>query len=73
MIRKTSITALFLFFSGTQLFAQHLIIGTYNLRNDNKATLGTYGTRAPIVANLLRFHQFDIFGIQEGFKNQLGY
>ncbi|QNK61321.1 endonuclease/exonuclease/phosphatase family protein [Pedobacter sp. PAMC26386] len=72
MIRKTSITLLFLLFSGTQIFAQSLIIGTYNLRNDNKGDIGNlWIQRAPIVANLLRFHQFDIFGIQEGFKNQL--
>ena len=72
MIRKTSITALFLLFLSTQLFAQRLIIGTYNLRNDNKDDIGNlWVQRAPIVANLLRFHQYDIFGIQEGFKNQL--
>jgi len=72
MIKKTSITATFLLFFCLQISAQKLIIGTYNLRNDNKGDIGNlWIQRAPIVANLLRFHQFDIFGIQEGFKNQL--
>lgn len=72
MIKNTSITAAFLLVFCTQIFAQKLTIGTYNLRNDNKGDIGNlWAQRAPIVANLLRFHQFDIFGIQEGFKNQL--
>jgi len=72
MIKKTVIQAAFLLLCSTQIFAQKLIIGTYNLRNDNKGDIGNlWVQRAPIVANLIRFHQFDIFGIQEGFKNQL--
>ena len=72
MIKKLSITSVFIFIAFTQLFAQKLIVGTYNLRNDNKGDIGNlWVQRAPVVANLLRFHQFDIFGIQEGFKNQL--
>lgn len=72
MIKKTSITAAFLLFFCAQIFAQKLTIGTYNLRNDNSGDVGNlWAQRSPIVANLLRFHQFDIFGIQEGFKNQV--
>ena len=72
MIKKIIITTAFLLFICAQIFAQQLTIGTYNLRNDNKGDIGNlWAQRAPIVANLLRFHQFDIFGIQEGFKNQL--
>ena len=72
MIKKIIITTAFLLFICAQIFTQQLTIGTYNLRNDNKGDIGNlWAQRAPIVANLLRFHQFDIFGIQEGFKNQL--
>lgn len=49
-------------------------IATYNLRQlnagDDKAGNG-WSTRAPHVADLIRFHDFDIFGTQEGFKSQL--
>jgi endonuclease/exonuclease/phosphatase family metal-dependent hydrolase len=72
MLKKTSITVAALMFICAAAFAQKLVIGTYNLRNDNKGDIGNlWVRRAPVVANLLRFHQFEIFGIQEGFKNQL--
>ena len=52
--------------------AQSLIIGTYNLRYDNPGDSGNlWVNRAPVVAALIRFHDFDIFGTQEGLKNQL--
>jgi endonuclease/exonuclease/phosphatase family metal-dependent hydrolase len=52
--------------------AQEFTIGTYNLRYDNKKDTGNlWVDRAPVVAELIRFHDFDIFGTQEGYKNQL--
>ncbi|MGZ8559409.1 MAG: endonuclease/exonuclease/phosphatase family protein [Chitinophagaceae bacterium] len=52
--------------------AQQLTIGTYNLRYDNpKDTGNLWVNRAPVIIALIRFHDFDIFGTQEGFKNQL--
>jgi len=49
-------------------------VATYNIRlkndNDRKAGNG-WERRAPIVAKLIQFHDFDIFGTQEGFKSQL--
>lgn len=52
--------------------AQQLTIGTYNLRYDNPRDTGNlWVDRAPVVAALIRFHYFDIFGTQEGLKNQL--
>ncbi|WP_442591248.1 endonuclease/exonuclease/phosphatase family protein [Pedobacter sp. AW31-3R] len=72
MIKKNSISILLLLCVQLSLFAQKMTIGTYNLRNDNKGDIGNlWVQRAPVVSNLIRFHQFDIFGIQEGFKNQL--
>ncbi len=52
--------------------AQKMIIGTYNIRYDNKNDTGNlWVNRAPVVASLIQFHDFDIFGTQEGLKNQL--
>lgn len=47
---------------------------TYNLRQANHvdSVAGNgWGQRLPHVADLIRFHGFDIFGTQEGFKYQL--
>jgi endonuclease/exonuclease/phosphatase family metal-dependent hydrolase len=52
--------------------AQQFTVGTYNLRYDNPADTGNlWINRAPVIAALLRFHDFDILGTQEGYKNQL--
>ena len=52
--------------------AQQLKVATFNLRYDNKGDSGNlWVDRAPIVSALIRFHDFDIFGTQEGLKNQL--
>jgi endonuclease/exonuclease/phosphatase family metal-dependent hydrolase len=52
--------------------AQQLTIGSYNVRYDNAQDVGNlWVDRAPVVADLIRFHDFDIFGTQEGLKNQL--
>lgn len=51
---------------------QELIVGSFNLRYDNPRDSGNlWVNRAPVVAGLIRFHDFDIFGTQEGLKNQL--
>ncbi|MFC4210922.1 endonuclease/exonuclease/phosphatase family protein [Pedobacter lithocola] len=56
----------------TAIKAQNLTIGTFNIRFDNPRDSGNlWVNRAPIVANLIRFHQFDVLGVQEGLKNQL--
>jgi len=49
-------------------------IATYNIRqmNDGDVKAGNgWSVRAPHVAQLVQFHDFDIFGTQEGFKSQL--
>src|SRR5687768_2394111 len=69
------IKSLFLFFFlliNLQTFAQGLTIGSYNVRYANANDTGNlWADRAPVVANLIRFHDFDIFGTQEALKNQL--
>ncbi len=52
--------------------AQQLTVATYNLRYANNNDSGNlWKDRAPVVAELIRFHDFDIFGTQEALKNQL--
>ncbi|MCM1110340.1 MAG: endonuclease/exonuclease/phosphatase family protein [Clostridium sp.] len=49
-------------------------VATYNIRqlNDGDNNRGDgWSRRCPVVGNLIRFHQFDIFGTQEGFRTQL--
>ncbi len=52
--------------------AQTLNVGTFNVRLETSRDTGNLWTdRKVYVASLIRFHGFDIFGTQEGFKNQL--
>ena len=56
------------------LTAQKLSIATYNLRYENKSDSlngNGWGERLPHITNLIRFHDFDIFGSQEVFYSQL--
>lgn len=49
-----------------------LIVGTYNLRMDTPDDKeNAWPHRKELVNKLIRFHEFDIFGTQEGFKHQL--
>jgi len=53
-------------------YAQQLITATFNIRLQTSADSGNlWSQRLPHVASLIRFHEFDIFGTQEGFRNQL--
>ncbi len=54
--------------------AQKINVATYNVRNDNRgdSVAGNgWAQRCPVVADLIRFHDFDIFGTQEAKFNQL--
>lgn len=54
------------------LKAQKITIGSFNVRFDNPGDTGNlWKDRAPVVANLIRFHDFDVLGVQEALKNQL--
>lgn len=56
----------------TLTYAQQLTVGSYNVRYDNPGDTGNlWVDRAPVVAALIRFHDFDVFGTQEALKNQL--
>ena len=63
-------TLLCVFFVGA--YAQSITIATFNLRFDNpRDTANLWVTRAPVVSDLIRFHDFDVFGTQEGMVHQL--
>lgn len=49
-------------------------VASYNIRQYNKQDSingNGWQVRCPILAQLIRFHEFDVFGSQEGFKHQL--
>jgi endonuclease/exonuclease/phosphatase family metal-dependent hydrolase len=69
---KTIWMAVVFFLFTAAVYAQKITIGTFNIRFDNPRDSGNlWVDRAPVVSNLIRFHDFDILGIQEGLKNQL--
>lgn len=52
--------------------AQTFTVASYNLRFDNKNDIGNlWQDRLPFVANLIRYHDFDVFGTQEALPHQL--
>ena len=71
---KKPIIFLVAFLLASSLFSQELRVATYNLRYDNpQDSLNNWQYRKSTVAKLIRFHDFDIFGTQEGLKHQLDY
>ncbi|KKX48007.1 endonuclease/exonuclease/phosphatase family protein [Sphingobacterium sp. IITKGP-BTPF85] len=52
--------------------AQKMRVATYNLRYDTpNDSLDRWQNRVTPIAQLIQFHEFDIFGTQEALKNQL--
>jgi endonuclease/exonuclease/phosphatase family metal-dependent hydrolase len=54
--------------------ANAINLGTYNIRYDNSGDPkdgNAWPQRAPIIAQMLRFHEFDIVGTQEGLAHQI--
>lgn len=53
-------------------YAQSFNVATYNLRYDNPGdSLDLWKNRLPVIANMIKFYDFEIFGTQEGLKHQL--
>ncbi|MCP9612668.1 endonuclease/exonuclease/phosphatase family protein [Coprobacter tertius] len=72
-MKKLSLTLCILFCCGI-LFAQEMTVATYNLRNANRGDSiagNGWGQRYPVIARLIQFQGFDIFGTQEGKYHQL--
>lgn len=60
--------------SGMSAGAQTLTVASYNLRNANSKDVAQgdgWAQRCPVIADLVRFHDFDIFGAQEVLHGQL--
>lgn len=50
----------------------YINVATFNLRMDTKSDgANQWSNRKELVKSLIRFHEFDIFGTQEGFKHML--
>lgn len=76
-MNKGALLLLFAFLSyWISSFAQdaEFNIATYNIRQinqDDERRGDGWSVRCPIITEIIRFHEFDIFGTQEGFKTQL--
>lgn len=74
MMKKTTLFLCAMFFSLLSVYAQKINVATFNIRYDNRddAKNGNgWKQRSPVVRDLIRFHEFEIFGLQEVLKNQL--
>jgi endonuclease/exonuclease/phosphatase family metal-dependent hydrolase len=75
-MKKLILLILFAVVSSTVAFGQQFTVATYNLRNDNTTNDDSvrgngWKQRLPVIAKLIQFHDFDIFGTQEGLYHQL--
>ena len=73
-MKKVFCSFVLIFCSLFSLQAENWVVATYNLRNANHGDSirgNGWGQRYPYVAQLVRFHGFDIFGTQECFYHQL--
>ena len=74
MKRCIFLMACFALLAYTVADAQRITVGTYNMRYDNKEDEekgNGWKQRYPVIAGMIRFHGFDIFGTQECLRHQL--
>ncbi|MEN9919732.1 MAG: hypothetical protein RL662_2168 [Bacteroidota bacterium] len=70
-MKKTLLSGL-LSISCLLLNAQSFKVATYNIRNENTHDVGNlWKDRLPYVAQLITYHNFDFFGVQEALPKQL--
>lgn len=72
LFRSFLSACLFLFFLNA--FSQSFNVATYNLRyanHDDSVNDNGWGHRYPVICRMVLFHQFDIFGTQEGLYGML--
>jgi endonuclease/exonuclease/phosphatase family metal-dependent hydrolase len=71
LLKKISVFTI-AFFCMAIVHSQSFIVGSFNIRYDNPRDTGNlWVNRAPVVASLIRFHDFDVLGTQEGLRNQI--
>ena len=72
---KRGLFVALLLFSILNTQAQMINVATYNMRNDNNSEDSTRGNgwkqRFPVISELIKFHDFDIFGTQECLYHQI--
>lgn len=73
-MKKLIIAIAATFLIGGGVWAQTFSAATYNIRQVNEKDIESgngWQTRCPVIASMIRFHDFDIFGAQELFHTQL--
>lgn len=71
-MKRISLSILFLLGFFYILSAQELTVASFNIRLKTTSDVGNlWDDRKQAVTNLIQFHEFDIFGIQEGFYEQV--
>lgn len=69
---KKIIILILLLWSAFSVYAQTIHVATYNIRQRNQVDTGNlWIDRKEQVCNLIKYHDFDIFGVQEAFKDQM--
>lgn len=72
-MKKITVLSILILLSITA-FSQSLLVGSYNIRNDNSGDDkrgNGWQQRCPVIVNLIQFYEFDIWGAQEVKHNQL--
>lgn len=71
-MKKTFLTIGLIFALMMPLWAQDIRVASYNIRMKTTSDVGNlWDDRKDALCNLILFHEFDIFGIQEGFIEQV--
>ncbi|HEY5499703.1 MAG TPA: endonuclease/exonuclease/phosphatase family protein [Bacteroidales bacterium] len=73
-MKKIVVLFLATLISISALFAQSLTVATYNIRYENQGDVSNgngWKQRYPVITQLIRFNDFDIFGSQEVVNGQL--
>lgn len=69
---KKVISLVLLLWCSIHVMAQSLHISTYNIRQRNQVDTGNlWIDRKDKICNQIKYHEFDIFGVQEAFKDQM--
>ncbi|TKC12812.1 endonuclease/exonuclease/phosphatase family protein [Pedobacter polaris] len=74
MMKRIALLILLLVAVTGSLCAQQLNVATYNLRYDNQSDSvagNGWRLRYPVIAQLIKFNELDVFGVQEGFHHML--
>lgn len=69
---KKTVIAIILSIVTFSVYAQKLTVATFNIRLKTDSDVGNlWEDRKTAVTNLISYHEFDIFGVQEAFHEQL--